>query len=445
MELNEEQQQALEILSGSDNVFLTGAAGSGKSHTLKAWLAERRDVPILASTGAAAILVGGRTFHGFFGLGIMAGGPEVTVNSALSNPKVVRRVRGAYTIVIDEISMISGPTLACAEQIAREAKSFCFCRNECGCDAAENADKPWGGMRVIVVGDFSQLPPINKDSKEREWAFKHDVWKQSNFKPIMLKKVMRTTDAEFLTVLNKIRVGQLDIPTMQWLDQQKIKRKTNNILRLFSHRTDTERYNLEMLAQLPHQLHSFETLYAAKYGEDKEKTIERRQKDFPINARLQVKLDALVMMRFNDPAGAYVNGSLGTITEIHPGDDETDPHIKIKIERTGDTIITRVHKFEAYDKEGDVEVTAENFPFTLAWASTIHKSQGMTVDRMLTDISRLWEPGQAYVALSRCRSAEGLFIENWNPRSIFADREVLKFYSNIEANAQAASQQGTQC
>jgi len=424
--LNDEQQNALGTLAGDRNVFLTGAAGSGKSYVLRQWLAGRSDIPILASTGAAAILIGGRTFHGFFGLGIMEGGPRLTVEKALNSGFLIRRVCKAHTIVIDEISMISGPVLACAEEIARRARY--------NLNVAEGLDPevPWGGLRIIAVGDFSQLPPVNKFSKEREWAFKHQVWADSNFIPVVLKKVMRTDEPEFLTVLNKIRTGNLDIPTMQWLDALKVKRKTANILRLFSHRADTEKYNLDMLVQLPHPLQTVETKYSTPEqmpGQPVcEDTVRKHGKDFPISARFQFKLDALVMFRSNDDKGRWVNGSLGAITNH----SEDFSWIMVKVERTGETVTVRKQTFTYFDKDGDPVLTARNFPLTLAWASTIHKSQGMTVDRMLTDISKLWEPGQAYVALSRCRSAEGLFIENWNARSIFADREVLNFYKNLE-------------
>lgn len=412
--LNDEQQSALGVLSGNANVFLTGAAGSGKSYVLRQWLSGRSDIPVLASTGAAAILIGGRTFHGFFGLGIMAGGPEATVRNALNSGFLIRRLCKAHTVVIDEISMISGPTLACAEQIAREARRV---MNKAeGCDP----DVPWGGLRVIAVGDFSQLPPVNKFSKEREWAFKHQVWTDSEFIPVVLKRVMRTDEPDFLTVLNKIRIGQLDMETMKWLDAQKAKRKTSNILRLFSHKADTEKYNLDMLAQLPAPLVSIDTKYS---DEDK---VSKHAKDFPIGPKFQFKLNALVMFRNNCQRGRWVNGSLGSVVEY---DERT---VSVRVERTGETVRVTKEVFVCLDKDGDEILRAENFPLTLAWASTIHKSQGMTVDRMLTDISKLWEPGQAYVALSRCRSTAGLFIENWNTRSIFADSEVLNFYKNLE-------------
>jgi len=160
--LNAEQTEALEILKSQGNIFLTGAAGTGKSFLLKQFLREATDeeIPILASTGAAAILVGGRTFHSFFGLGIFEGGISATIERAVENKRLVKRINETDTFVIDEVSMLSGPTLRAAETIARRVRKN---------------SRPWGGMRVIAVGDFAQLPPVNPFSQTKEWAFLDEV------------------------------------------------------------------------------------------------------------------------------------------------------------------------------------------------------------------------------------------------------------------------------
>ena len=160
------------------NVFLTGAAGSGKSFLLQKYLNEKdANHPILASTGAAASIIGGRTFHSFFGLGIMQGGPAKTVERALANTKVRNRLRSANTIIIDEISMISSKVFACAESISRQAR--------------ENRRQPWGGLRVIVVGDGYQLPPVEPNSEETLWAFDHECWDRTDFDTAYLSELIQ--------------------------------------------------------------------------------------------------------------------------------------------------------------------------------------------------------------------------------------------------------------
>jgi len=429
--LNAEQSAAYSLLDSDQNVFLTGAAGSGKSFVLKeffrekeSWMNPRQRTPILASTGAAAILIGGRTFHGFFGLGIMKGGPEATFREAIDNQYLLKRMIRTDQIVIDEISMISGPVLALAERIAREARASY---------RPELKDVPWGGMRVICVGDFAQLPPVNPHSRVREWAFLDPVWQRSEFKGIMLKQVMRTDEPEFIKVLNKIRIGQCDGEVEAFLDKRTKQESRTDILRLFSHRENTERYNLERLAALPHRVHSFRTQYKGA-----EWAVNQYAKNLPVPNNLQVKVDALVMFRTNAIDGTYANGTLGTVIEIDEhgvceSDDGTTTTGRIIVElENGKEITVTKHVFECLDKDGEVVLAASQFPLVLAWASTIHKAQGMTVDRLITDVRKLWEPGQAYVALSRVRSAEGLFLAGWNPAAIFADKQVIAFHRSLQ-------------
>lgn len=178
------QSKALLALRGPENVFITGGAGSGKSFLIRFFLRhiETREFPILASTGTAAVLVGGRTFHNFFGLGIMEGGVEVAVEKASKNRRVVRRLKKVRGFIVDEISMLSGPTLRAAELIARRVR---------------NSDLPWGGLRVVAVGDFAQLPPVERSPSARSarrWAFLDPVWTRSGFEIHHLKTQTRCRD-----------------------------------------------------------------------------------------------------------------------------------------------------------------------------------------------------------------------------------------------------------
>lgn len=408
------QAKGLDILERQGNVFLTGAAGTGKSFLLQRYLKEKpmESFPIVASTGAAAVLVGGRTFHSFFGLGILEGGLDATVARALRSGKVVHRLNQACCVIIDEVSMLSGLTLKAAETIARRAR---------------NNPQPWGGLRIIAVGDFAQLPPVTMDQRAKDWAFQHPVWQESDFQPALLSTVMRTQDIEFLNVLNFIREGVVNDTVREFLDKR-IALSADDVegTRLYPHRAQAESYNLRRLEAVPHPLHSFTTLY-----EGNEKFLETAKKVVPIPETLLLKTGALIMMRKNDASGGliYVNGSLGHIRDI------TEDALEIKL-FSGEKISVGKENFSYLDGDGHVVMTAWNFPVTLAWATTIHKAQGASLDRMIVDLQALWEPGQAYVALSRVRSGAGLRIERWSPQSILAEPLVTQFYGKLAGQAQ---------
>jgi len=404
------QREALDILTGTSNVFLTGVAGSGKSHLIQHFLRGRdpERCPVLASTGAAAILVGGRTFHSFFGLGIMQGGYDVTVERAVANKRLVKRLEKAETLIVDEASMLPGLALRAAEEIARQARED---------------ERPWGGLRVILVGDFAQLPPVNPHGQQRDWAFLDPAWRRSRFVPAVLRTIVRTQDPEFLEVLNQVRLGQVDEKVRAFLNTRAFMAKqvdeSYEGTRLFSRRDATEKFNLERLAKLDGDIESFPTEYHGA-----EKQVEDLKRNAPVPEVLQLKPGALVMLRMNDPMGRWVNGTLGEVLEIDP--------CELTIELLdGREIAIEPVSFTLLDAEGKEVASARNFPVNLAYATTIHKSQGMTLDRILVDLRNLWEAGQAYVAMSRVRSADGLLVSGWTPSSIRTDAQVARFNAEI--------------
>lgn len=394
----------MDQLGGAENVFVTGAAGSGKSFLigrfLRAVAASDEALPVLASTGAAAILVGGRTFHSFFGLGILQGGHQATVDRALKNKRLARRLKKARGVMIDEVSMLSGQTLRAAEEIARRTL---------------DPERPWGGLRVIAIGDFAQLPPVSNQGV-RDWAFLDPTWTATRFEPAVLRTIFRTRDAEFLRMLNFVRVGQFNAEVAAFL-KAKTAAVSGDALgtRLFPHRETTERFNLEKLNGMPGDVRRFETAY---FGE--EKYVADLKRSAPIPEVLQLKEGALVMIRQNDVQGRWVNGSLGHVREIR--DDSL--HIELL---SGIQAEIEAVSFTLLDAEGKEVASARNFPVNLAYATTIHKAQGMTLDRVIVDLRNLWEPGQAYVALSRAKSGDGLTVTGWTSSSIKTDPRVSAF------------------
>lgn len=405
--LNPDQKQALELLSSGENIFLTGGAGCGKSYVVRHFMKDviPKQMPILASTGAAAVLLGGRTFHSFFGLGIMEGGFEATFQRVSNDKRLLKRLSEVEGVILDEVSMIPGEALRLAETLSRVARK---------------SDLPWGGMRMIAVGDFAQLPPVTRTGK-RDWAFQSEAWSQSGFIPYKLTHNERIQDESYLSVLNKVRVGTVDSEVRSFLDAHQFEHDDTDLAtRLFSRRDQSLTYNLERLSDIDSEEVMIPSIY---FGSEKHQ--EMLMKQGPVPAQLQLKVGAEVMFIQNDPQKRWVNGTRGTVVSIE--DD------KIVVEkRQGRDVTAEKQQFSYLDADGQIVASVIQFPLTLAYATTIHKSQGATLDELWCDLSNLWEPGQAYVALSRLRYSRGLKILKWSPNSIKVDPFVRQFYSAME-------------
>ncbi len=395
----------MELLQKStDNLFLTGGPGTGKSFLIQEFLKRSEDdIPVVASTGAAAILVGGRTFHSFFALGIMQGPPDACIQKAVQNSGLRSRLRNLKTLVIDEISMLSREAFDAAEQIARSVR---------------RSEAPWGGIRIIVSGDFAQLPPISQD-RHKSWCFRASAWRRSRFQRITLQEVKRTDDAEFLGILEEIRWGRVSERVREFLNKRLTLAEEieDNVPHLFPRRAQTEAFNRRRLEELPAPLRTFETEYGGEA-----RGIERLKRDAPVPAMLELKKGALVMTRINDPRQRFINGTVGTVLEVL--DDV------LYLDMRGRKIELEPFTFNWLNADGEEAAFARNFPVNLAYASTIHKIQGTTLERMHADLNALWEPGQAYVALSRARNAKAVTLAGWGESSIHADPQVQAFYED---------------
>jgi ATP-dependent DNA helicase PIF1 len=405
VEWTNDQQAALECLGSSANVFLTGAAGTGKSTVLKE--ARKRnfdtsETAILASTGTAAILVGGRTFHSFFGLGILEGGFDATVARAVSHRGIAKRLTKARTVIIDEVSMLGAKELDAAEAIARKVRKV---------------SAPWGGLRVVFVGDFAQLPPVTRQGEERAWAFHSAAWRAAEVSVVDLKEVVRSNVAEWNKVLGAVRKGTLNAESDQQLRQ--LVRPVDvdfSGTRLFSRRHQVDTINQERLSRLGGKEHVFPTIYSGRAPK-----VDELKRNAPIPEILVLKERALVMFRNNHPDSTWVNGSLGHVQAI------SAKEIKVEL-LSGKVVEVEPVDFSVLDAEGSVAAVATNFPLSLSWACTIHKAQGATLDRAHVDLKGVWEHGQAYVALSRVRSPEALSLEGWSKNVVRIDPQVSQFY-----------------
>jgi ATP-dependent DNA helicase PIF1 len=405
--LSNEQATALQVLQSGENVFVTGGAGSGKSYLIRAFMNELnpKAMPILASTGAAAVLLGGRTFHSFFGLGIMEGGAKETLLRAQNDQRLMKRLREVEGIIIDEISMVPSTAFEVAEELSRFARE---------------SSLPWGGMRVIVVGDFSQLPPVTRHGNKREWAFQSEVWERSGFQVVELSQNQRTYDSQFLAVLADVREGKVTELVKTYLDAKVREHdEEDECTRLFPRRDQSEIFNNKKLNQIPHPDVKIPSIYLGE-----ERFVEALKKNSPIPGELVLRVGCRVLFLMNDPQKRWVNGTKGTVVEITPD--------KVTVEKdTFRHVTVEKSQFSLQNAEGKTMASVINFPLTLAYATTIHRSQGATLDELWVDLSRLWEPGHAYVALSRLRTGDGLKLLGWSPKSIITDPNVTKFYASL--------------
>jgi ATP-dependent exoDNAse (exonuclease V) alpha subunit len=308
-------------------------------------------------------------------------------------------------VIIDEISMIPGSALMVAEALGQKARE---------------SKLPWGGMRVISVGDFAQLPPVTRVGA-RDWAFLNEVWLRSGFRTCLLSHNQRVQDNEFLDVLSDVRYGKVTPRVFDFLSQKvRPHNEEDSGIRLFGRRDLSETFNHKKLSEIKQPEVVIDSIYLGS-----EKHIESLVKMAPVPQKLILKVGCRVIFLQNDPQKRWINGTRGEVTKI-----EMD---KITVKKYhGREVAVDKTTFSLQDAEGNITATVIQFPLTLAYATTIHKSQGATLDEVWCDLRSLWEPGQAYVALSRLRSAEGLKLVGWNPRSIIVDPKVLQFYQNVE-------------
>lgn len=419
--LNEDQKSAFELLLSEENVFLSGEAGTGKSYVLNCYLNYVKDtkkVIVAAPSGVAAVNIGGATLHSVFQLPFHPMLPTTKV-------KVPKVVKEADVIVVDEISMCRVDYF---EYIAK---------------VIEKASKGKKKIQLIVVGDFFQLPPVITPSdrsvlengvyvdifrkyygSKSGFAFDSQMWKMMNFKPYILKNVIRQSDKLFVKNLNFIRCG--DKKGVSWMNNHHHSRPVDGIYMCGTNAVAT-RINNEELANLPGD----EVVFKAK-TEGIVKDSDKVNDD-----KLSLKVGAEVMFLLNDVMGKYQNGSFGEIVGIS-GDK-----VKVKL-KSGKHVIVMPYTWEVInytvdeDKNGNnvlkKEVTGKftQIPLKLAYAATIHKSQGQTYDSANIDPS-CFAHGQLYVALSRVKSISSMHLEKAiRPRDLIVDESVIDFYSAME-------------
>lgn len=420
------QARALEILKTGANVFLTGEPGSGKTYVVNAyvaWLRARGIEPsVTASTGIAATHIGGMTVHAWSGIGVKENLTERDLDQIAQTERVVRRVGKARVLIIDEVSMLSARTLSMVEA---------------ACRAVRRSEAPFGGVQVVLVGDFFQLPPVVKrgapapapqatisfdgadasatDDSPGAFAYRSRAWAAASPIVCYLGEQHRQEDAAFLEVLSAVRcrscgpdlVARIAARTVGYADAPA------GVPRLFPKNVDVDRINDEELAKIAGE----ERLYDMEFS-GPEPLTTALQRGCLSPDRLALKRGAAVMFTKNDPSGAYANGTLGEVVGFSGA---SFPIVRTK---SGRTIEVEPADWKV-EENGKVRASITQIPLRLAWAITVHKSQGMSLDAAVVDLSGAFEHGQGYVALSRVRTLAGLYLLGWSDRALSVHPEVV--------------------
>ncbi len=399
------QAQALDILKMGKNVFLTGPAGSGKTHVVNAYVnylkSHAVDVAVTASTGIAATHIGGMTIHSWSGLGIRDTLTDYDIDDLMQRQYLYRRFEKTKVLIIDEVSMLHHFRLDLIEWICRQMK---------------HNDRPFGGMQVVLCGDFFQLPPVTRgEVSESEFAYKAEVWEGSKFTICHLSEQHRQKDNIYLSILNQIRENKV---TQKTVDLLKTRLNADTIeqgemTRLYTHNIDVDVINNRHLDLIKSSPKSYDMSSKGSPG----LTLTLR-KSCLSPEKLVLKVGARVMFTKNHMEGGYVNGTLGVVTDFN---QFGDPIVRTA---SGMTFHVSPQSWKI-EEEGKTKAEITQLPLRLAWAITVHKSQGMSLDAMEVDLSKSFVKGMGYVALSRVRSLGGMKLLGFNDMSLEVDPEVL--------------------
>lgn len=460
--LSPEQQHVLNLVKTGRSVFFTGSAGTGKSVLLREIIKSLREKPghitaITASTGIASVNIGGTTLHSWAGIAL--GQDEAKkyadrfIFQKICQP-TLKRWRDTDTLIIDEISMLDGKLFDKLEYIGRRVRNA--------------MDVPFGGIQLVLSGDFCQLPPVpdrrNGKTMPVTFAFDSKSWKECVGPPVTLTRVFRQKDQAFVDILNDMRFGQLSgaaIETFRTLTRRVTYNDDIEPTELFALRNEVDGANSARLKNLNGCAHTYQS--RDRPGVDVDgKVVSSQQMDRLLERLvapklIQLKVGAQVMLIKNLEQGHLVNGSVGSVVDfetqhealasedIEIGEverkDETDEERAARLEKllaqqvwpvvrftNGRRILCIPQEFTVENSNGDVEAKRDQVPLILAWALSVHKSQGQTIERVRVDLKRIFEKGQAYVALSRATRMEHLQVLNFDPSKVLAHPRVIEWH-----------------
>ena len=418
-----EQKIAFNVLKTGANVFLTGGPGTGKTFLLNQYINFLREnkinYSVVAPTGIAAMHVGGSTVHSFFGLGISDRFDDMQIDAACSKRHVYQKVKDMKVLVLDEVSMLSPEIFGAIDGILKNIKQ---------------TKKVFGGIQVVLCGDFFQLPPVQKVKKIRRFAYHKDLWETLDLKVCYLKQKFRQQKGEkLISILDEMRSGSVSEDSMTAFrgrynkDPQK---KGNKNIKLFTHNADVESINQKELDSIENSKNFF---IATKKGSKRD--IEKIFSYSMVLEKLELKVDALVVFIKNNINRGYINGTVGKVVSF---DTVTgNPQVEIFSGRVIDVL---KEEWTVGVDSGAVTAIVEQLPLRLAWAMTVHKSQGMTLDSAEIDLSKTFEKGQGYVALSRLKTLDNLKLLGLNQKALEVDPDVIRIDKIFQKKSNAAEE-----
>ena len=413
------QNQALAILESGVSVLLTGAAGAGKTYTLNQFIARAREdgkvVAVTATTGLAATHLNGTTLHAWAGIGIHDELPRGFVQHLSKQRRDI--ITKADILVLDEVSMLHDFRLDMVEQVTREVRGV---------------EEPFGGIQVVLSGDFFQLPPVSRgNARAGSFVTASEVWLENTFTVCYLHEQYRQADDQaYSDILNGIRAGLLLPSQLNALRARGNQPPTTSVVtRLLTTNADVDTINAQHLDQLDGETHRFEMVTGGG-----KKFIESLKKSCLASEVLELKTGALVMCIKNAKDRRYANGSLGQVT----GFEELTGYPMVKL-TSGKTIVMQPDGWELMD--GDKRrASLVQIPLRLAWAITVHKSQGMTLDCARVDLSRAFVEGMGYVALSRVTDMKSLTLDGLNGMALRVSPLARSIDGELRAKSELAAQ-----
>ena len=423
------QTQALDILQKGHSAFITGPAGCGKTSLLRQFIKLQQDkqqIAITATTGLAATHLNGRTIHSWSGIGI-----DKKLNTKIFHqPSLVKTIRETDILIIDEISMLPDYCFNMVDHICRIIK--------------ERRDQPFGGLQVILSGDFFQLPPIGSADPQgslvgadKNFAVNAESWQALQPVVCYLDEQFRQSSQQdpLNQILTALRANQLTDKHKQLLTSRVLPRP-DNVVELYCHNRNVDAMNQRRLDQIPTRQHTFKLQKGSQFTRSN-KMLMQLIKNSPVSEELHLKEGASVMFIKNNFEAGYVNGSVGTVI----GFDTATGYPLVRLQINQGRIITVKPDIWSIQDPNNPEVDLASFkqiPLKLAWAITIHKSQGMTLETAYLDLRAVFEKGMGYVALSRLKSFDGLYLAGFNDLALAVDDQVISIDQQLRQASQAA-------